>query len=97
MSRSFSGRSAACAWNSPPCWTNASPYVLCIRRAKDSSPEVRQVGAGLLLAGGTACAYHATHPDKQSKLRSVLRKLDYWTVSLATAALVRAAGPRVHT
>ncbi len=71
--------------------------VLCIRRAKDSSPEVRQVGAGLLLAGGTACAYHATHPGKQSKLRSVLRKLDYWTVSLATAALVRAAGPRVRT
>lgn len=57
---------------------------------------MRRVGASLLLAGGTACAYHATNPDKQSKLRSALRKLDYWTVSLATAALVRAAGPQVR-
>jgi hypothetical protein len=74
------------------------PFLLVgqeLVRAKDRSPEVRQVGASLMLAGGTACAYHATNPGKQTKLRTVLRKLDYWTVSLATAALVRAAGPQV--
>lgn len=57
---------------------------------------MRRVGASLLLAGGAACAYHATEPSgKRVRLRSALRKLDHWTVSLASAALVQAASPEV--
>lgn len=65
-------------------------------RAKDRSPEVRHVGASLLLAGAAACGYHTASPGgNRVRLRSALRKLDHWTVSLTSAALVRASGPQV--
>lgn len=57
---------------------------------------MRRVGASLVLAGGAACAYHSTEPSgKRVWLRSAFRKLDHWTVSLASAALVCAAGSEV--
>ena len=67
-------------------------------RGEKNSPEVQQVGASLVMAGGAAVAYHATSKKasnwgRMPWLRSALRKLDHWTVSLASAALIRAAGP----
>jgi hypothetical protein len=78
------GMSAAQAAAGSPC------------RSEEYSRDVRRVGASLVLAGGAACAYHSTEPSgKRIWLRSVFRKLDHWTVSLASAALVCAAGPEV--
>ena len=45
-----------------------------------------------MLAGATAMGYHSL---PKGRLRSGLRKLDHWTISLATSAMVPAILPTV--
>ncbi len=61
--------------------------------ARDSTrSEARRFGASLMLAGATAMGYHSL---PKGRLRSGLRKLDHWTISLATSAMVPAILPTV--
>ena len=53
------------------------------------TPEGRQFGASLVSVGVAATLYHAT----RGRLRSAMRKLDYWTISLCTSQMVRALHP----
>ena len=58
---------------------------------RDSSrSEARRFGASLVLAGAAAMCYHSL---PKGRLRSSLRKLDHWTISLATFAMVPAIAP----
>ena len=54
--------------------------------------EGRRFGASLALAGAAAMGYHAL---PKGRLRSCLRKLDHWTISLATSCMVPAICPKL--
>ena len=61
------------------------------RRARRSR-EGRRYGSALVLVGAAATAYHAA----SGRLRRHLRKLDYWTISLASTRLLEALAPARH-
>ncbi|KAL6771729.1 hypothetical protein ACKKBG_A27585 [Auxenochlorella protothecoides x Auxenochlorella symbiontica] len=50
------------------------------------SAEAKQYAAAIMAVGVVATAYHAS----SGRLRSVLRKADYWTITVAGAALSKA-------
>ena len=54
-----------------------------------NTPEGRRFGSCLVAVGASATAYHAA----SGKLRSALRKLDYWTIALASTQMARALFP----
>lgn len=53
------------------------------------SREGKGYGISLVLVGAAATAYHAA----SGRLRRHLRKLDYWTISLASTRLLDALAP----
>jgi len=67
------------------------PLNTAARDARDTSrSEAQRYGASLMLAGAAAMGYHSL---PKGRLRSGLRKLDHWTISLATSAMVPAIFP----
>lgn len=54
------------------------------------SAEARRFGASLVLAGVAATAYHVV---PKGRIRAALRKLDHWTISLATTSMLHAMCP----
>ena len=59
-------------------------------RRSHETPEGRRFGASLAAAGVAATAYHAV---PKGRARSGLRKLDHWTISLATNSMLHAICP----
>ncbi|CAL8462760.1 g2293 [Coccomyxa elongata] len=58
------------------------------RRARQT-PEGKRFGSCLVAVGASATAYHAA----SGQLRCALRKLDYWTIALASTQMARALFP----
>lgn len=56
---------------------------------RHSSPEGRAYGKSMLLVGASATGYHATWGG----LRRLCRKMDYYSISFASAKMVRAIWP----
>ena len=53
------------------------------------TPEGERFGSCLVAVGASATAYHAA----SGQLRCTLRKLDYWTIALASTQMARALFP----
>lgn len=56
---------------------------------KHRSPEGREYAATMLAVGAAATLYHAS----SGKLRRICRKLDYWTIAVSSASMVKALHP----
>lgn len=53
------------------------------------TPEGREYAATMLAVGAAATLYHAS----SGKLRRICRKLDYWTIAVSSASMVKALYP----
>lgn len=60
----------------------------CLSRAR-KTPQGKRFGSSMVSVGMAATAYHAASGD----LRCALRKLDYWTIAVASTRMVRALFP----
>ena len=56
---------------------------------KHRTPEGREYAASMLAVGAAATLYHAS----SGKLRRICRKLDYWTIAVSSASMVKALYP----
>lgn len=67
-------------------------FVGCHTMKKRQTANGKLYGASLMGVGAASMTFHAS----RGRMRSIARKMDYWTIALSTACMNRAVFPHVH-